>query len=60
MGWGFEPHATLLKEARKEGVVGRGRPTKSAETRGESLGFRKELEISVIVIGNGKEGYDTS
>jgi hypothetical protein len=58
-GWEFEPHTTLLKEARKEGVVGRGRPAKSAEMRGESLGFKEELEISVLVIGNGGEGYDT-
>jgi hypothetical protein len=60
MGWGFEPHTTLLKEVIKEGVVGKGRPTKSAKTRGESLMFKKELEISVLVIGNGGEGYDTS
>jgi hypothetical protein len=59
-GWGFEPHATLLKEARKEGVVGRRRLAKSVETRGESLEFKKELEISILVIGNGGEGYDTS
>jgi hypothetical protein len=59
VGWEFEPHTTLLKEVRKEGVVGRGRPVKSAETRGESLGFKEELEISILVIGNGGEGYDT-
>jgi hypothetical protein len=50
----------MLKEERKEGVVGRRKPVKSAETRGESLGFKEELEISIMVIGNGKEGYDTS
>jgi hypothetical protein len=32
--WEFEPNAILLRKARKEGVVGRGRPAKSAETRG--------------------------
>jgi hypothetical protein len=47
-----------MKEVRKEGVVGR-RPIKSAETGGESLEFKGELEISVLVIGNGGEGYDT-
>jgi hypothetical protein len=59
-GWGFQPHATLLKEARKGGVVGRRRPTKSEKMRGESLGLKEELEIIVLVIGNGGEGYDTS
>jgi len=60
-GWGFEPHATLLKKARKKGAVGRGRPMKSAEMGGKSLGFKKELKIiSVLVIGNGGQGYDTS
>jgi hypothetical protein len=34
--------------------------TKSEKTRGESLRFKEELEISVLVIGNGGEGYDTS
>jgi hypothetical protein len=44
VGWEFKPHATLFKEARKEGVLGRGRPAKSAETIGEALGFKEELE----------------
>ena len=53
-GWEFEPHATLLKEARKKGVVGRGRLAKSAETRGKDLGFKEELEkIRVLVTRNG-------
>jgi hypothetical protein len=34
----------LLKEARKEGVVGGKRPGKSAEMRGEALGFKEEPE----------------
>ena len=29
----FGPHTILLRKARKEGVVGRGRPTKSSEMR---------------------------
>jgi hypothetical protein len=29
----FGPHTILLRKVRKEGVVGRGRPAKSAETR---------------------------
>jgi hypothetical protein len=29
----FEPHTILLRKARKEGVVGRGRPMKSVEMR---------------------------
>jgi hypothetical protein len=42
--WEFGPHATLLKEARREGVVGRGKntPAKSAETGSESRGFKEE------------------
>jgi hypothetical protein len=34
----------LLKDTRKEGVVGRGRLGESEETRGETLGFKEELE----------------
>jgi hypothetical protein len=34
MDWEFEPHTILLRKERKEGVVGRGRPVKSAEMRG--------------------------
>ena len=36
--WEFGPHTTLLKEARREGVVGRreNTPAKSAETGSES------------------------
>jgi hypothetical protein len=30
---GIEPHTILLRKERKEGVVGRGRPAKSAERR---------------------------
>jgi hypothetical protein len=59
-GWEFEPHETFLKEVRKEVVVGRGRHVKSAKMRGEHLGFKEELEISVLLIGNGIEGYNTS
>jgi hypothetical protein len=43
--WEFGPHATLLKEARREGVVGRGKknvPAKSGETGSESRGFKEE------------------
>jgi hypothetical protein len=50
----------LLKEVRKEGVVGRRRHVKSVEMGGESLGFNEELEIIIMVIGNGGKGYDTS
>jgi hypothetical protein len=42
-GLGIRATHNLVKEARKEGVVGRGRPAKSAETRGEALGFKEEL-----------------
>jgi hypothetical protein len=59
-GWGFEPHVTLLKEVRKEGVGDRRRPAKSAETRGESLGFKEEMEENILVIENRRTGYDTS
>ena len=43
--WEFGPHVTLLKEARREDVVGRGEkntPTKSGETGNESWGFKEE------------------
>jgi hypothetical protein len=41
--WEFGSHATLLKEARREGGVGRGKntPAKSAEMRSESQGFKE-------------------
>jgi hypothetical protein len=41
--WEFGPHSILLRKAIKEGVVGRGRPTKSVETRNKALGFKEEL-----------------
>jgi len=43
--WEFGPHATLLKEERREGVVGRGEnnaPTKSGEMGNESRGLKEE------------------
>jgi hypothetical protein len=43
VGWEFDPHTTLLKEARREGVEGRGTPAKSAKER-KSFGFKEELE----------------
>jgi hypothetical protein len=55
--WGFKQHTTFLKEARREGVVGIRRPPKSAEMIGESLEFKEELEINVMVVENGGTGY---
>jgi hypothetical protein len=43
--WEIGPHMTLLKEARREGVVGKGEKNahvKSIETENESRGFKKE------------------
>jgi hypothetical protein len=42
--WEFGQHATLLKEARREGVVSRGKNMlmKSAETASEPRGFNEE------------------
>jgi hypothetical protein len=42
--WEFEPHSTLLKEVRKEGVAGKRKnmPAKSAEMGSESRGFKED------------------
>jgi hypothetical protein len=48
MDWEFEPHTTLLKKERREGVVGRRRRAKIAEEKGESLEFKEELEKQVF------------
>jgi hypothetical protein len=54
MNWEFKPHTILLRKERKECMVGRGRPTKSAETRDLALGFKEDLKYErVLVTGNG-------
>jgi hypothetical protein len=43
--WEFEPHATLLKEVRKEGVVGRGKTRLRRVQRWEvNLGDSRKIE----------------
>jgi hypothetical protein len=45
--WEFEPHATWLKEERKDGVAGRGKKNthaKSTKTRSEYRGFKEDLK----------------
>ena len=44
--WEFSPHATPLKETRREGVVGGGKnaSAKSAETGSESRGFKEQMK----------------
>jgi hypothetical protein len=74
-GWGIAPickdstldhglriRAThnLVERGKKGRCGGKRSPAKSVETGGESLEFKKELEISVLVTRNAGEGYDTS
>jgi hypothetical protein len=39
-----------LRKEIKEGVVGRGRPGKSAETRDEALRFKEEIRNECVLV----------
>ena len=49
----FEPNTTLLRQARKEGVVGKEDLQRVQRQKDKLSGSRKNEEISIFVAGNG-------